>query len=333
VTCVTFLSDSDHCRFSDVEVPFADMFPEAQKGPRMHTFEASSRLNLRNIVFLTDFSEPSSAALPFAIALARKYSATIHALHVLTPEPYFFPAPGLGTLAAEAHEDSSQEEMERVEAALFGVPHDTSIVREINVWPALEQTLKEHQADLIVTGTHGRTGAEKLLAGSVAEEVFRRSRVPVLTIGPQVRRQVHNAARFHAVMLATDFTPESLAATPYAVSLAQESEARLILLHVIRRVAGAEKPPEAELSVAHAMHLLHEMLPPESGRWCRPEAVVEYGDPVERILYTARDRDADLIVLGVRDAAGHLSAATHLERTTAHNIVARARCPVLTVRG
>ncbi|HTV57372.1 MAG TPA: universal stress protein [Verrucomicrobiae bacterium] len=295
--------------------------------------QASAQINLKNILFLTDFSEPSSAALPYAVTLARKYGATVHALHVLTPEPAACRTPSLASLAAESREEFAQIEMQRVESALVGVAHEANILRDAAVWPGLERSLRECQADMVVIGTHGRTGAEKALLGSVAEEIFRKAGLPVLTIGPGVSPRVHNAARFRRVLLATDFSPDSLVAVPYALSLAQDSEARLILVHVISKRAQTERPADPELSVAAAMHNLHELVPPDAEIWCRPEAVVEYGEPAERILHTAKDRDADLIVLGVRDAAGHLSAATHLERTTAHKVVARAKCPVLTVRG
>lgn len=295
--------------------------------------QASAHIILKNILFLTDFSEPSAAALPYAIAVARKYGATVHAFHVLTPESASYAAPGLSSLAAESREEFAQVEMQRVESALSGVAHESDILRDVAVWPGLEKMIRECHGDLIVLGTHGRTGMEKALLGSVAEEIFRKAALPVLTIGPKVNPRVHNAARFRCVLLATDFSPESLVAVPYALSLAQESEARLILAHVIRRLSQPEKPADSTLSVASAMHKLHELVPLDAEAWCRPEAVVEYGEPAERILHAAKDRDADLIVLGVRDAAGRLSAATHLERTTAHKIVAHAKCPVLTVRG
>jgi nucleotide-binding universal stress UspA family protein len=75
------------------------------------------------------------------------------------------------------------------------------------------------------------------------------------------------------------------------------------------------------------------MVPEAAELWCRPEATVRFGNPADRILEAAKEHEADLIVLGVRDAAGHLGAATHLERTTAHRVVVQATCPVLTVRG
>lgn len=297
----------------------------------MKTAETGARITLKNILFLTDFSEPSEAALPFAVAIAREFGATVQALHVLLPEPYVYTAPETTAVAIEAQEENAQAEMQRVEAQLTGVPHEVTVVRGVGVWTALEEAITGCSADLIVLGTHGRTGAQKLLLGSVAEEIFRVARVPVLTIGPWVRNTVHNGARFNRVLFATDFTPESLAATPYAISLAQEHQARLILLHVIRDHDVETKHQPGGPSVADAMHQLHELVPKDAELWCRPEAVVEYGEPAARILEAAKERDADLIVIGVRNA-GRLGAATHLERSVAHKVVAHAKCPVLTVR-
>ena len=95
------------------------------------------------------------------------------------------------------------------------------------------------------------------------------------------------------------------------------------------------KPTEktAQDSVANVVHQLCELAPQAAELWCRPEPTVRYGNPAERILEVGTEHDADLIVLGVRDAAGRLGAATHLERTTTHKVVAHAASPLLTVRG
>ena len=113
--------------------------------------------------------------------------------------------------------------MQRVESQFAGLSHDAAVVRSVGIWPALEKAISDCNADMIVLGTHGRTGAQKVLLGSAAEEIFRRARVPVLTIGPSVRKNIHNGAHFNRVLFATDFTPESLAAAPYAVSFAEET--------------------------------------------------------------------------------------------------------------
>lgn len=295
--------------------------------------EAGVRVALNNILYLTDFSEPSEAALPFAAAIAREFGAKVYSFHVLIPAAYVYTAPELTAVGIEAQEEAAQQNMMRVESQLAGLPHECAIERGTGIWDSLDRAVKDYKIDLIVLGTHGRTGAQKLLMGSVAEEVFRRSPVPVLTIGPRAGGGVHRAAKFHRVLYATDFTRESSAAAPYAISMAQENQARLILLHVMA-------PPETPLDersagdlVSNASFRLHEVVPAEAELWCKPEAVVETGNAAEKILATAKERGADLIVLGIRDTHGHTGAATHLERATAHKVVAHATCPVLTVRG
>jgi nucleotide-binding universal stress UspA family protein len=301
----------------------------------MKTTTTGARIALKKILFPTDFSEPSQAALPFAVAMAREFGATIHALHVLAPDPcvYGCAAPETVAVAIEAQEDAAEVEMQRVVGQIENVPHHAVVVRAMGVWPALEQAIADFDADLIVVGTHGRTGVQKLVLGSVAEEIFRHSPIPVLTIGPWARKGAHNAAKFHRVLFATNFSPEANAAALYAISLAEEHEARLTVLNVIHERVQETRNTRIESSVANVMHELHEIVPQDAELWCRPEAVVEYGDPAARILEVAKQRDADLIVLGVRDAAGRMGAATHLERATAHKVVAHASCPVLTVRG
>jgi nucleotide-binding universal stress UspA family protein len=296
--------------------------------------ETDAQVSLKNILFLTDFSGPSEVALPFAATMARRYGARVYSLHVFEPAPLVYTTPELTIGAIEASEENAQAAMLRVESQFAGMPHEAIMERGIGVWDAVQQAIQDHTIDLIILGTHGRTGAEKLLLGSVAEEIFRRSPVPVLTIGPGVRRGAHSGGRFHRVLFATDFTPASVAAAPYAVSLAQENQARLLLIHVMRQPEQKNDKEQRrfELSVAEIIHQLYETVPTGVELQVPPEVGVEYGEPAVQILDAAKRRGADLIVLGVREAAGHIGAATHLERATAHRVVAHALCPVLTVR-
>jgi nucleotide-binding universal stress UspA family protein len=297
-----------------------------------HVKEVGARATLNNILYLTDFSEPSEAALPFAAAIAREFGAKIYAFHALIPAAYVYTTPELVVAGIEAQEETAENNMKRVEAQLTGLPHEMIVERAMGIWPSVEQAVKDYNVDLVVLGTHGRTGAEKLLLGSVAEEVFRRSHVPVLTIGPEAHRGLHAGAKFHKVLYATDFSAESLAAAPYAISMAQENQARLILLHVMKPSATPLSEREAQDVLSNAIFQLHEIVPPSAELWCTAEAVVQSGNAAEKILEVAKEKGADLIVLGVRNAPGRLGAATHLERATAHKVVAHAACPVLTVR-
>jgi len=301
----------------------------------MPIIDFGAALKVKNILYLTDFSKPSEEALQYAITCGRGFGAKVHALHIVVPEPLIYSTPGLTALAIQAEDEKAHAEMLRIDSELSGLQHVTSVQRGIEVWPAVQEAIQEEDIDLIILGTHGRTGAEKLLLGSVAEEIFRRSPVPVLTIGPGVRASVHNGARFHRVLFATDFSPESLAAAPYALSLAQKNQSHLELITVMHK-PGALDDSELrlfEVSVAEAISRLYEIIPQNANFEFPPAVAVEYGEPAERIVEVAKQHDVDLIVIGVRDAARHLGAATHLERAIAHKVVARARCPVLTVRG
>ena len=227
----------------------------------MRAVEAGARVTLNNILFLTDFSEPSETAIPYAIAIAREYEAKVHALHVLTPVRLSHATPESDAALIDGLEERAQVGMQRLDSQFVGVAHETLIVRGESVWSSVEKILSDREIDLVIVGTHGRTGAIKLLLGSVAEEIFRRASVPVLTIGPSVRTGAHSGGRFHRVLFATDFTPEAGAAAPYAISMAQENQARLLLLHVMRNPdpAAAEKNPQD--SVANVMHELYEIVP------------------------------------------------------------------------
>jgi nucleotide-binding universal stress UspA family protein len=294
----------------------------------MQTLAVSKRIALKNILFLTDFPEPSVTALPFAAMIARAYGAKVTAVHALVPSvcTYMTPEMAASLLVAKT-------EMGRVEAALMGLPRETMIERNIGVWPVLSKRLEEGDIDLIVMGTHGRTGLNKAVFGSSAEEVFRRANVPVLTIGPAVRTGGHNGGRFHCVLFATDFNVVSNTAAEYAASLAQENHSRLILLHVLPTPKAGKGKKSEEISVAEALHRVENLLPPDAELWCRPEPMVEHGEPGAQILAVADRCGADLIVLGVRGMDMLTGISTRVERATAYEVAAHAHCPVLTVRG
>jgi nucleotide-binding universal stress UspA family protein len=300
----------------------------------MATMESVIGISLKNILFLTDFSAPSEAALPYAVSIARAYSAKIHALHVFSLPACVYSTPEVTAAAIDAEQDRANSEIQRLESQLDGVEYDTAIERDITVWDAVKSAIRDRHIDLVVAGTHGRTGASKFFLGSVAEEVFRLSPVPVLTIGPSVRSSAHAAGKFHHILFATDYSSASGAAAPYAYALAKENQAGLLLLHVVRRSAarGAHPEPRLEHSVAEAMHRLYESSPKNMEMQSPPETLVDFGDPGERIVAVARERGADLIVLGLHELKSSVTAAVHLENSTAYKVVANANCPVLTVR-
>jgi len=300
----------------------------------MHTVEAGRRIALKDILFATDFSPCSHAALPYALAVARRYGATLHAAHVMpTKAELILMSPESWPRLAEEDDEIRQPYLDQIEKQLEEVPHSVLTPRG-DVANVLVQIIEEREIDLLVLGTHGRSGVGKLFLGSVAEKVFRRAVCPVLSVGPHVSHQPNGEIQFQRIVFATDFSEDSLAALPYAISLAEEDQAELALLHVIEQpAAGIADLEEVKACVIRS---LKELVPVEAEPWCRPQYLLEFGHqfapPAERILEIATERAADLIVLGVHSVRGKLNLTTHLASTTAQ-ILTQAACPVLTVRG
>ena len=281
-------------------------------------------------MYLTDFSRSAEAALPFAKAMARAFDGKVYALHVLVPDFISYLTPESPREALAQQERIAASKMDIVDSKFKGMPHEILIERADSLWLVLDSQLKQCGVDLVVLGTHGRTGLRKFVMGSTAERVLRKSSVPVMTVGPAVSRSLSAEGWFRRIVLATDLREDCKNATEYAVSLAQKNEAELTLLHVIEHSPRRTKRKPEAVSVAEAMHRLQAEVPLEADLRCRPETAIELGSPGPKIVEAAKNRNTDLIVLGVRDAV-HLFAATHLEIRTAHEVVAHAACPVLCV--
>ena len=202
-------------------------------------------------------------------------------------------------------------------------------MRQGSVWPALSEIVEEKEVDLIVLGTHGRTGIGKVMLGSAAEEVFRHATCPVLTVGPHVPGTSAPEANFRRIVYATDATTVPDDAAAYALSLAQEYGARLTVIHAVREMPGTWSDTPARIQEEFINHL-KQLVPPEVESWCEPEFVVRFGEPAAEILDVANGRRADLIVLGVH---GDVPLAGHRPATIAYKVVCEAHCPVLTVKG
>lgn len=300
----------------------------------MTTLEVGKRIKLTNIMFATDFSPHSDVALPYALAITRQYGAKLYGAHVVSSEDYLFTAPDLWPAHLKQEEKIQNEVMRRLNEQLGGIAHE-SLFGVGDVWKVLSRFLDERAIDLLVIGTHGRTGARKLLMGSIAEKIFRLAACPVLSIGPNVLPKSNREVEFRRIVFATNFGEESLAALPYALSLAEEHQAELIVLHVVEQpAAGILDLAQVKSSVKDR---LQKLVPPEAEAWCHVNWLIEFSHqfarPAERIVEVGRDRAADLIVLGVRPTHASMSTVTHLANTTAQHVVAHALCPVLTVRG
>ena len=297
----------------------------------MKTMDLKTRISIKNIAFTTDLSPESYIALPWAAEFARCYGAKVWGFHVLSPNVYPVPPSLVLPTPEEDAQEAAKSLGRRLAKHLAGVPQEVVIGRG-ETWSALSSFIEKTSVDLVVMSTHGRTGLGKVLLGSVAETVFRQCPCPVLTVGPKAATRLDQPVETKEILYATDFTPESRSAAAYAMSIAQEHQAHLVLLHVIEPLKAGDVGHGGAL-VSTTMQLLRDLVPPEAELWCKPEHVIEYGSPADNILKAAERRHAHLIVLGVRKPQGSLGLATHFARATAYKVVSQANCPVLTVRG
>jgi nucleotide-binding universal stress UspA family protein len=295
----------------------------------MKTLELSTPVKLNKVLFATDFSAPSNAALPYALAIAHEYGAKFYAAHVNSAESYLLATPESFPSLKDAGGDQILDAA-RVEKELRKRAH-TVVGAVGDISDVLFRMLKDNDIDLLVLGTHGRSGLSKLLMGSVAEQIFRRASCPVLTVGPHVPHTGKPIADLHRIVFATDFSDESLAAASYAISLAKEHMAHLFFLHVLdqKQSSAVDYQSNADFVIRR----MRDLVPQDSELWFRSNYAVEFGDAEEEILKYAKAHDADLIVLGVRAPVSSLNTLAHLAHSRSHGIVSHATCPVLTVRG
>jgi nucleotide-binding universal stress UspA family protein len=297
----------------------------------MKTLDVQPRVSVKNILYATDFSPIAEFAAPIAAELARKFGAKVLAVHVRPPQVYGLAPPESWPALQEAADRQTEEQKKHLEGLFRGVENSV-IIGEGDTWEVISALIKEKEIDLVVIGTHGRRNLEKLLLGSIAEKILRRSPVPVLTVGPHATSEPDQIARLQQILYATDFSPASEGAARYAISLAEESQAHLELLHVIEPRKAKDYDSASELVHACAAQL-ENLVPTEAQLWCQPKYLVEVGDPAEEILKVAKRYKANLIVMGVKGTEHDLGASTHLPWAIAHKVISQARCPVLTVVG
>lgn len=305
--------------------------------------------NVSRILCHIDFSDASRHALDQAIVVARFFDAPISVLYVYS-QP-FLPVPAYGMLTDVGTLTLSPEDTDRLRSDVeqFVAPARMAGLQvNIAVEPGLPATrilatAKTLPADLIVLGTHGVSGFERLVLGLVTEKILRKATCPVLTVPP--RAEGSAVVPFKHILCVVDFSETSLKALATALSLAQEADAELTVVHVLEWPApatpGVTTPATPELGASGVFDLeryravleadagerLKALLPAGVQEWCTPETRVLHGKPWAEILAAASARHADLIVLGVR---GRNPIDLMLFGLTANQTVRRATCPVLT---
>ncbi len=251
----------------------------------MRALETRTRVEIGNVLFPTDFSPAADAAIPYVAEIARRFGARLHTLHVRPPVINPMTEPATWPVLERAAIAEANAQREALLAAFPGIKPEV-MIEEGDFWHILKSTIERQRIDLIVLGTRGRSGTAKFFLGSKAEEILREAPCAVLTIGPHSHAKPQRG-EFTEILYATDFNPASAGAAAYAISLAQEFQAHLTLLHVIAEKKPGDLVHATELT-GSAERLLREFVPPEAEMWCEPHFAVECGPAAEKILEVAK---------------------------------------------
>lgn len=287
----------------------------------MKALETTTNISFKNILLLTDLREDSQAAVAYAVGLARHFKAHLFPAHACDP-----------VILTETVDTSIVDNIvKNSEQQLAGLIKEKDIAAHpLFTRGAIEfafpRWIEENGIDLVVVGTHGRRGLQRLLLGSTAEFVFRNAPCPVLTIGPHVAVKPYAGFRPQNLLFPTDLSPYAESGASYALSFARETHAHLTFMHVVPLKAAL--PADQGNLIATTRKKLERLVPPDAELWCEPEFIVKVGDPEQELLGYAGKERPDMIVLGLPPEKKFSNFRTGVT----YKLVSSAPCPVLTIR-
>lgn len=291
-------------------------------------------IRIAHILCPVDFSDISQHAVDHAVTMANWYQARLTLLYVFANLPFMDLAP---LVLEDANRKTYTTAMRNMAARVStDVPVDLRVEEAAYVYDEILRQQTDTGADLLVLGTHGRSGFQRLFLGSVTEKVIRKASCPTLVVPPRAPDVAPDTpVHFRRIICPVDFSDTSLEALAYALNLAEESDAQLTLLHAVEIPLGSdyEGGPEMLKSVraaaaAEARRRLHELVPEQARTYCTVDVQTVEGRAYREVLRHVVDVRADLVVMGVH---GRGALDLLLFGSTTHHVVRAAACPVLIV--
>lgn len=278
--------------------------------------------------------------------LARWYDSAVTIFHAypLAVPPMIFAGDPSGAAISQTSTPGEVREGAMAQLASFAATVNPTGVRVSlearpgNALPNILDLARSLPSELIVIGTYGRSGVDRLVLGSVTEKVLRKSTCPVMTVPPPVSAPSESVpVLFKRILCAIDFSEPSTKALELALSLAQEADAELVILHVIEGLPDTQHWKQGDPTLlrylldaeADASKQLRESVSSEARNWCKPVELLTTGRAYREILRIARERDVHLIVMGVH---GRNPIDLMFFGSTTHHVIRAASCPVLTLR-
>jgi nucleotide-binding universal stress UspA family protein len=293
-------------------------------------------LEIKLILCPIDFSEFSIRAYRYALSLAEHYRAKVVVQHVV--ELWRYPYADFAATAgdyAEFRRVLGEGGLDRLQEFVKKHPHgeiQPELVVQEGIAPDLILSFAETQkTDVIVMGTHGRRGFDRLVLGSVTDRVMRKAHSPVLAVSRprddsmaegKAWGRVHHLTR---ILYCTDFSENAAPALNYAISAGEEYDAELTLLHVLEDVPS---PAKTEAATATATEQLNKLIPREERKTLKIKTEVRIGKPYLQIIQLALEAQMDMVTMGV-SGRGALDRAVF--GSTTYRVIQLGPCPVLAV--
>lgn len=297
------------------------------------------RMQFKNILCATDFSDFSNRTVSYGIALANEFDSKLFVCHIIDLSSVAiygeFQLDPVG-LQDRIMNDANEQLQELIGnqqidwEPLISVGHAADEISRI---------VDEKSIDLVISATRGRSGLKRIILGSVTERLMRTLSCPLLVVhspDKELADPEDQEVNIKSILIGCDFSPDSGVAFDFGLSLAQEFQSELHLAHVVetslyQELHKTDSAVEEEIQQEVRTRLvqkLQDMVPEDARNWCKPRTDLLDGHPYEEIVKYAEQNDMDMIVLGTR---GHGLVKSLLIGSTTDRVVRRAPCPVLSV--
>jgi nucleotide-binding universal stress UspA family protein len=291
------------------------------------------RIQPKTILSAIDFSTFTDTVFLCSVALCKEYGAKLFLVHVTTD---------LNKLLE--HNETAldvkalqQSNLRCAQARLEDMAKDLPIEHEIIIsqgTPAdvISGLALKQQADMVIAASHGKSGFKRFLLGSVTEKLIKTLHCPLLVLPAQGQNFISMAVpdmKLKKILIGCDFSSDSKLAFDYGLSLAQEFQAALYLLHVIKPTRYKDQREKFDELRGRLESQLNDMVPEMCREWCTIKTTLLSGEPYFELMNYAMGQGIDMIVLGIR---GHTLLEKLLVGSTTDRLIRNASVPVLAVR-
>ena len=255
-------------------------------------------IRFKEILCPVDFFKASLRAFEYSLRLAANHGARVHVLHVVAPMiPSVYGASiGVEDLTARLEKESRQLLQKYKERGAKLNVVVTTEVRLGDIDLGILHSIKGRNADLVVMGTHGRRGFERLVLGSVTERMLRHCPVPLLTVGeakktapPKIRR----------ILVTTDFSEGTAEAVAHALSIGERNRSKVTVLHVLHDDAAQAAGKYRDQLIRGIEMQLQKFIPERAFDWCEIDTRIEDGSPSDVIPSVVKSGAYDLLVMNI----------------------------------